>query len=194
MKQIRGRNDLLLIGGEALENMSFDIETIYDTYYRDVYHFALFYTNNRQEAEDITQETFIKIMRNIGSLQNPERLKTWIFSIAKHTAIDLKRKQKFIQFLPDWIYEKESEEATPEKKAIQKKEWEELQEALIKLKPTYRSIIILRGLKEMSVKESAEIMGCSERKVRVDYHRAIQQMKKHIRVDEEGWGLNEQSK
>jgi len=194
LKQIRGRNDLLLIGGEALENMSFDIETIYDTYYRDVYHFALFYTNNRQEAEDITQETFIKIMRNIGSLQNPERLKTWIFSIAKHTAIDLKRKQKFIQFLPDWIYEKESEEATPEKKAIQKKEWEELQEALIKLKPTYRSIIILRGLKEMSVKESAEIMGCSERKVRVDYHRAIQQMKKHIRVDEEGWGLNEQSK
>lgn len=174
--------------------MSFDIETIYDTYYRDVYHFALFYTNNRQEAEDITQETFIKIMKNIGSLQNTERLKTWIFSITKHTAIDLKRKQKFIQFLPDWIYEKESEEATPEKKAIQKKEWEELQEALIKLKPTYRSIIILRGLKEMSVKETAEIMGCSERKVRVDYHRGIQQMKKHIRVDEEGWGLNEQSK
>lgn len=174
--------------------MSFDIETIYDTYYRDVYHFALFYTNNRQEAEDITQETFIKIMKNLGSLQNPERLKTWIFSIAKHTAIDLKRKQKFIQFLPDWIYEKESEEATPENKAIQKKEWEELQEALIKLKPTYRSIIILRGLKELSVKETAEIMGYSERKVRVDYHRAIQQMKKHIRVDEEGWGLNEQSK
>lgn len=194
MKQIRSRNDLLLIGGEALENLSFDIETIYDMYYRDVYHFALFYTNNRQEAEDITQETFIKIMKNIGSLQNPERLKTWIFSIAKHTAIDLKRKQKFIQFLPDWIYEKESEEATPEKKAIQKKEWEELQEALIKLKPTYRSIIILRGLKELSVKETAEIMGCSERKVRVDYHRAIQQMKKHIRVHEEGWGLNEQSK
>ncbi len=174
--------------------MSFDIETIYDTYYRDVYHFALFYTNNRQEAEDITQETFIKIMKNLGSLQNPERLKTWIFSIAKHTAIDLKRKQKFIQYLPDWIYEKESEEATPEKRTIQKKDWEELQEALITLKPTYRSIIILRGLKELSIKETAEIMGCSERKVRVDYHRAIQQMKKHIIVHEEGWGLNEQSK
>ncbi|RFB13478.1 RNA polymerase sigma factor [Bacillus sp. HNG] len=174
--------------------MSFDIEKIYDMYYRDVYHFALFYTNNRQEAEDITQETFIKVMKNIGSLQNQERMKTWIFSIAKHTAIDLKRKQKFIQFLPDWIYEKESGEATPEKKAIQKNDWEELQEALIQLKPTYRSMIILRGLKELTIKETAEIMGCSERKVRVDYHRAIQQMKKHVQVHEEGWGLNEQSK
>ncbi len=163
-------------------------------YYRDVYHFALFYTNNRQEAEDITQETFIKIMKNIGSLQNPEQMKTWIFSIAKYTAIDLKRKQKFIQFLPDWIYEKESEEATPEKKVIQKKEWEELQDALVQLKPHYRSVVILRGLKELSIKETAEIMGCSERKIRVDYHRAIQQMKKHVQVHEEGWGLNGQSK
>ncbi|MCC3358465.1 RNA polymerase sigma factor [Bacillus sp. REN16] len=174
--------------------MSFDIEKIYDLYHRDVYHFALFYTNNRQEAEDITQETFIKIMKNIASLQNPERMKTWIFSIAKHTAIDLKRKQSFMQFLPDWIYEKASEEATPENKVIQKKDWEELQEALIKLKPTFRSVLILRGLKELSIKETAEIMGCSERKIRVDYHRAIQQMKRLVQVDEEGWGLNEQSK
>lgn len=184
----------MLIGGEGLEHTSFDIEKIYDTYYRDVYHFALFFTNNRQEAEDITQGTFIKIMKSIGSLQQPERLKTWIFSIAKHTAIDLKRKQRFIQFLPDWLYEQESEEATPEKKAIQKTEWEELQEALLNLKPNYRSVVILRGLKELTVKETAEVMGFSERKVRVDYHRAIQQMKKQIHVNEEGWGLHEQSK
>jgi RNA polymerase sigma-70 factor, ECF subfamily len=177
-----------------LEHMSLKIEKIYDTYYRDVYHFALFFTNNRQEAEDITQETFMKVMKNIGSLQKPERLKTWIFSIAKHTAIDMKRKQKFIQFLPDWIYEKESEEATPEKKAIQKKEWEDLQEALINLKPSYRTVVILRGLKELTIKETAEVMGCSERKVRVDYHRAIQQMKKQLHENEEGWGLHEQSK
>ncbi|WP_077620585.1 RNA polymerase sigma factor [Bacillus sinesaloumensis] len=177
-----------------MDNESFNIEEIYDMYHRDVYHFALFYTNNRQEAEDITQETFIKIMKNIGSLQNSDKMRTWIFSIVKHTAIDLKRKQRFIQFLPDWIYEKETGEATPEKRAIQKDEWEELQEALIKLKPSYRSVIILRGLKELTIKETAEIMGCSERKVRVDFHRAIQQMKKHVQVDEEGWDLNEQSK
>lgn len=194
MKHNSLRNDLFLIGGEGLEHMSFDIEEIYNTYYRDVYHFALFFTNNRQEAEDITQETFVKVMKSIGSIQKPERLKTWIFSIAKHTAIDLIRKKKFIQFLPDWIYEKESEEATPEKKAIQKKEWEDLQDALIQLKPNYRSVVILRGLKELTIKETAEVMGCSERKVRVDYHRAIQQMKKQLHVNEEGWGLHEQSK
>lgn len=183
-----------MTGGEAMENETLDIEQIYDLYYRDVYHFALFYTNNRQEAEDITQETFIKVMKKLGTLQHPEKIKTWIFSIVKYTAIDRKRKQKFLQFLPDWIVEKESEELSPENQAIQKKEWEELQEALTKLNPTYRSVVILRGLKELSIKETAEIMGCSERKVRVDYHRALQQMKKHVQVNEERWGLHEQSK
>lgn len=177
-----------------MELETIDIENIYDLYYRDVYHFALFYTNNRQEAEDITQETFIKVMKNIGSLKHPERLKTWMFSIAKHTAIDLKRKQKFIRFLPDWMFEKESMESTPETETIQKDDWSELQRALLKLKPNFRTVVILRGLKELTIKETAEVMGCNETKVRVDYHRAIQQMKKHVRSYEEGWGLkSEQS-
>lgn len=177
-----------------MESEMFNFEVIYDTYYRDVYHFALYYTNNRQEAEDITQETFIKVMKHLGSLNNPERLKTWIFSIVKNTAIDLKRKQKFVHYLPDWLYEKASDEKTPEAQTIQKNDWSELQVALLKLKPQFRTVMILRGLKDLTIKETAEIMGCSETKVRVDYHRALQQMKKNVHSYEEGWGLkSEQS-
>jgi len=43
----------------------FIIEHLYDCYHRDVYHFALYYTNSKQEAEDITQETFFKVMKQL---------------------------------------------------------------------------------------------------------------------------------
>lgn len=168
-----------------------DINEIYDLYYRDVYHFALYFTNNKQEAEDITQETFIKIMNSIGSLKDQTKLKTWILSITRNTAMDLHRKRKFVSLFPDWAIGKDKDSDTPEDRLIRKGEWTELQSALLKLKQQYRTVVILRGLKELSIKETAEILGCSEAKVRVDYHRALQLLKKQVISNNEGWELRD---
>jgi RNA polymerase sigma-70 factor (ECF subfamily) len=51
--------------------------------------------------------------------------------------------------------------------------------------------VILRGLKELTVKETAFALGCGEQKVRVDYHRALNQLKKHVQFDKEGWDLTD---
>jgi RNA polymerase sigma-70 factor, ECF subfamily len=174
-----------------VEDSRLTINEIYDLYHRDVYHFALYFTNNKQEAEDITQETFVKIMKSISNLKDPEKLKTWILSIARNTAMDMHRKRKFVSLFPEWVFDKEKDTVTPEERLIQKGEWTELQNALLKLKHQYRTVVILRGLKELSIRETAEILGCSETKVRVDYHRALQHMKKQILKDEEGWGLKD---
>jgi len=174
-----------------VEDSRLTINEIYDRYHRDVYHFALYFTNNKQEAEDITQETFVKIMKSISNLKNPEKLKTWILSIARNTAMDMHRKRKFVSLFPEWVFDKEKDTVTPEERLIQKGEWTELQNALLKLKHQYRTVVILRGIKELSIRETAEILGCSETKVRVDYHRALQHMKKQILKDEEGWGLKD---
>lgn len=174
-----------------MEDNRLDINEIYNRYHRDVYHFALYFTNNKQEAEDITQETFIKIMKSISSLKDPERLKTWILTIARNTAMDLQRKRKFVSLFPEWVFDKEKDSVTPEERLIQKGEWTELQNALLKLKQQYRTVVILRGLKELTIKETADILGCNEAKVRVDYHRALQLLKKQVLKDEEGWGLKD---
>ncbi|RSD25495.1 RNA polymerase sigma factor [Mesobacillus subterraneus] len=173
-----------------MDDQQLDINDIYEKYYRDVYHFALYFTNNKQEAEDITQETFVKIIKSIGNLKSTDKLKTWILSITKNTAMDLHRKKKFIRLFPDWGWEKEKDSFTPEDRLIQKGEWTELQSALLSLKQQYRTVVILRGLKELSIKETAEVLGCSETKVRVDYHRALQLLKKQVLSNEEGWGLH----
>ncbi|WP_430541092.1 RNA polymerase sigma factor [Sporosarcina thermotolerans] len=69
---------------------------------------------------------------------------------------------------------------------IGEENWQDLQRALVKLKPHYRSVIILRGLNELSIKETAEALRCSEGKVRVDFHRALQELKKDTNL-KEGW-------
>jgi RNA polymerase sigma-70 factor, ECF subfamily len=170
-----------------------EIENIYELYYQDVYHFALYYTNNKHEAEDITQETFIKVLKNLHTLKDTAKLKTWIISIARNTAIDLTKKRKWIQLMPSWFLKDDTVSETTEQKLLKKADWIELQKALLKLKPHYRTLLILRGLKELSIKEVAEVMECSEQKVRVDYHRAIQQLKKQVKPDQEGWEMTNES-
>ncbi|WP_342541929.1 RNA polymerase sigma factor [Paenisporosarcina sp. FSL H8-0542] len=172
------------------------IEELYDEYRNDVYRFSLFFTHNKQEAEDITQETFIKVMKNIHQLKDVSKKKTWILSIAKNTAIDLIRKQKLINFLPQLLKGNDHKShyvATDESRLINTENWRELQNAILTLKPHYRSIVILRSLNEISVKETAEILGCTEGKVRVDFHRAINQLKKELIIIK-GGNYREESK
>ena len=170
-----------------------DFGEIYERYYRDVYHFALYYTNNRQEAEDITQETFLKAMRKIGSLQNHDKLKPWILAIARHTAIDQKRKGKFTGLFPDWVFDKADEDTKPIEQQVEDREgWQNIQAALLKLKPHYRSVIFLRGLKEQTVEETAFALNCREQKVRVDYHRALNKLRKLVKSEQEGWSIKDE--
>jgi len=80
-----------------------------------------------------------------------------------------------------------------ENRLVYTENWLELQNAILTLKPHFRSIVILRALKETSIKETAEILGCSEGKVRVYFHRAINQLKKEL-VIIEGGDYREESK
>ncbi len=171
---------LLVVKGAGVVDDQLTIEEIYDLPYRDVYHFAIYYTNRRDEAEDITQETFIKAMRNLSTLKSSNKVRVWILSIAKNTAIDYTRKRGRRSFLPYIFNDKASDDPTPEERMIKQDEWNVIQNALLKLKPKYRSLIILRGIKEYTIRETAEILGIPELKVRVDYHRAMKHLKNEI--------------
>jgi RNA polymerase sigma-70 factor, ECF subfamily len=163
------------------------IQELYEQYFDDVYHYLLYFTNSTIEAEDLTQETFIKVMRNYEGFRQQSSLKTWILTIAKRTAIDNYRKKKIISILPSILDNtSKSEDFIPEDEVNHNENWVLLQKALLKLKPDYRNVVILRGLKEYSVKETAEILDWKESKVKVDYHRAVKLMKKYLYKSSEG--------
>lgn len=81
-----------------IENLEECIIEIYRCHYVDVYRFLICFTGNENDAEDLTQEVFIRVLKNISNYQTGI-LKTWIFSIAKHVAIDHYRKKDLFLFL-----------------------------------------------------------------------------------------------
>lgn len=163
----------------------FRIEDLYENYHRDVYHFALYFTNSKQDAEDITQDTSIKAIRNLHQLTDRTKEKSWILAIARNTAIDLIRKHKLLRLLPDRMTKERSNDQKPSvlQNMVAAETWVELQDALLLLNPRYRTVVILRALNGLSIQETAEALQCSEGKVRVDFHRALKNVKKRFEIE-----------
>lgn len=74
------------------------LEILIKRYLKLIYSFAFRFVSNSQEAEDIAQEVFIKMWRNLKKFDKNKKFKSWIFSIAKNTCLDTMKKKKIIRF------------------------------------------------------------------------------------------------
>ncbi len=74
------------------------LEILIGRYLKPIYNFLYRYTGDVAEAEDITQEAFVRAWKNIRKFDRNKKFKTWIFGIAKNAAIDFLRKKKPILF------------------------------------------------------------------------------------------------
>lgn len=170
-----------------LENLEESIIKIYNNNYLDVYRFLVCFSGNQNDAEDLTQEVFIRVLKNLSRFNNGNNLKTWIFSIAKHVAIDHYRKKRFTSVFKEGFFKQlESNEKNPDELAELSEIKRVVHEAISKLKPKYRAVVILRGINEFSIRDTSEILQCSESKVKVDYHRALKELKRKLNIDAEG--------
>lgn len=134
-----------------------------------------------KQAEDITQETFIKAYLNYDQFEGHSSCKTWIMKIARNLAIDYIRKTKHIQLLKDTLLPiKADDHDLPEDIVLYKETDQELIEAIQQLKRSQREVILLRKIKHFSVQETAEILGWSKSKVKVTLHRAINNLEKNF--------------
>lgn len=168
-----------------LNNPESSIVMIYKEHYLDVYRFLVCFSGNPNDAEDLTQEVFIRVLKNLTNFNNrSSSLKTWIFSIAKHVAIDHYRKKKFVSIFKEGFF---NQIVSNDKKPDEELEITEVKkivhEAISKLKPNYRAVVILRGINEFSVRETAEILKWSESKVKVYYHRSLRDLKRKLNID-----------
>jgi RNA polymerase sigma-70 factor, ECF subfamily len=168
------------------EKLGQAIEEIYELYYLDVYRFLICFTGNQNDAEDLTQEVFMRVLKSYSNFNNQSNIKTWILSIAKHAAVDQIRKRKFYSIFKESFFKHIASNQKSPYESLQINENKKLlHEAISKLKPDYRAIIILRGINEFSIKETAKILECKESKVKVDYHRALSILKKKLHFTSE---------
>ena len=150
-------------------------------YLKPIYNFAYRYTNNPQDSEDITQEVFIKAWHSFKKFNRQKSFKTWIFSIAKNTAIDFLRKKKAIPFSVlentkgDNFFINTLADTTPisdelfEQTAVIRM----LDSAMKQLPPKYRIVLSLRYNEHFTFREIAEILSESINTVKTRYRRGI---------------------
>ncbi|TPG70365.1 RNA polymerase sigma factor [Brevibacillus laterosporus] len=157
-----------------------EVERLFIQYKNDIYNYLVYYTGST-DVEDLVQEVFIKVLTKLHCFEYKSNPKTWLFTIARHAAIDFYRKQKLKKLLSGKLFHSIiSTEKTPDEALEASEDSKELYTAISKLKQAYRDVLILRGIQCLTGAETAEILGWSQTKVNVTMHRAIKQLEKEL--------------
>lgn len=160
---------------------------IYDFYVTRIYRFVFLKTGNKENAEDLTSETFLKFWRYIRKTDiRRESVEPVLYRIARNLVIDFYRKKEIItEELDETIANRISDEQQDYiSRMINRDEVKSMMEALRELKDEYQEIIILRFVEELELEEIAVITGKSNGSVRVLSHRAIKALEKVMRLKE----------
>lgn len=153
---------------------------LYMSTYQAVYGFLLSILNNREEAEDILQETYIKIRENASKYRNKGKPMAWIFTIARNLAYMKLRKRKKVVDLS-----MEEMESTIGFSDVSNTEERMVLEAAFRvLNQEERQIVILHAVSGLKHKEISQIMKRPLSTVLSKYNRAIKKLKKAIGEDE----------
>ena len=142
----------------------------------------------RDEVEDVVQEVFIKIYRNLASYRGDSKLSTWIYRIARNEAINaVSRSRPYFETL-DESSGHVSREKNPEERLEQKRSKRFLEQLLVPLDEQHRTAIELRYIGEKSYAEIAEIMDIPIGTVKTNIYRAKAAMKKRLSVIQSSGG------
>jgi len=159
---VKKNNDIADLIEKARKKDQKAFNTLLNTYWSDVYRFQLSKTEDEDEAEDITIQTFSKAFDKINLYNESYNFKTWLISISKNIFLDHLRKQRTetisIDKKESEAYKIFDESPSAEDQLIIDQNVAQLLNYLKQLKPHYQEIINLRYFREMSYKEMAEIL------------------------------------
>ncbi len=158
-------------------------------YSKRVYNLALRILRNREEAEDVLQETFLTVINKLDTFDGRSSFFTWVYRIATNAALMLLRKKKirranfrdndldpeqmYLSNVVDWSQDPTAHIENTEIK-------QRIDEALATLKEKYKTVFVLRDIEGLSTRETAEILDISEENVKIRLLRARQALRNYL--------------
>jgi RNA polymerase sigma-70 factor (ECF subfamily) len=154
-----------------------------------IFHYSWLMCGQREDAEEVAQDTLLKVFENFDQLQEPERVRPWVFRIARNACLMKRRKSVFApprsqelsldEFLPkmdrdggsmkiqiaDWS-------GVPDRQFLRTEMKQVLDGAIGSLPENYKSVILMRDVEDLSTSETAHILDVTEDVVRTRLHRA----------------------
>ena len=165
-----------------------------ESFQQRIFQYTWLMCGQREDAEEVAQDTLLKIFENFDQLQDPERVKPWVFRIAKNYCLMKRRRSVFApervlsldELLPDSAGEtgrglqvKDAGEA-PEQLLLRGELNGQIEEALRQLPDTYRSVVLLRDVEELSTAETAEVLELNVDVVKQRLHRGRLALRKSL--------------
>ena len=160
--------------------------SLYDYYQPKIYRFVLVKVGRREEAEDLTHQTFLNAWANVKSYENLGfPFSSWLYRIARNLVVDFYRANRNETSLekvdPEYFVFQASTHIDLEDKI----EIEKIKSAIRHLKPDYQDVIMMRFVEDMAVKEVAHALDKTEGAVKLIQHRAIKELKNLLGVKED---------
>lgn len=158
--------------------------TLVERYKDAVQNLAYRMLGNATEAEDVTQETFVRAYTQLITYKATHKFSTWLLSIASHLAIDQLRRRRFlalpledVPFL-EWIVDAN---IGPEQSALQGERQDEIQQYLQRLPSKYRAVLVLRYWHDFSYEEIASTLHLTPALVKARLHRARELLARYMK-------------
>ena len=162
-----------------------DMKRVCEEYYQTVYGYLITITGGNYDlAEELTQETFYRAIKNAGKFRGECKMSTWLCQIAKFTFyqyLDKKKRRKEVSM--DTVVELAAEQQ-PEREYISNEHKQEIYKKIQGLESPTKDVLMLRLSGELSFREIGEILGKSENWARVTFYRGKQMIGKELGKNE----------
>ena len=153
-----------------------------EKYQRDVYYSVRHYVYVHEDANDVTQNVFIKVWRYLDQFRGDSSLKTWITRISINESLSFLEKKKKMLNLSDDKYTDHLLNVAAEEKYFSSDKIEQLlQQAIIKLPDKQRLVFTLRYYDEMPYEEMSQALGTSVGALKSSYHFAMEKVTTMLR-------------
>lgn len=141
---------------------------------RPLLYYATSLTGNQDTALDVLQDVWLKAVRGIRGLKNPSSLKPWLYAITHGVAVDRIR----LDYKRDKAEQAQLDEAfSIDEPSFGQEDATAIRDALSRLGVKHREVLVLYFLQDLSIREIADVVGCSEGTVKSRIHHAKRQMK-----------------
>jgi RNA polymerase sigma-70 factor, ECF subfamily len=174
--------------GKAKKGDVESYQKIYEVFARRVLNFIHRMVNSPEEAEDLTQETFVAVYEKLGTLKDASKFEPWLFRIARNFVYQRYRTRSFSTVSIDALDENGQvaielvDTRKDPEEAFQKNELEDVvANAIADLPEKYREVFVLSALQQLSYQQIAEVVERSLPSVKTDIHRARLEIRKRVK-------------
>jgi len=161
-------------------------DDIVERYQAELYRTAFYYTQNVEDARDITQEIFIKAYNSLAGFKQDSTFSTWLYRIAVNHCIDWCRKKKPLLEESTYFENLSDEEGSPEDLFIRQESASEVHAAVANLPAIYSTILILYYFEDFSPQKIADIMDTPKRTVETRLFRGRNMLKAKLHLSVSG--------